>query len=245
MLKVSEILQKVLDRRYIEVVPDSSLQSYMFMFDLPKGESDVRIVYDGSKSGFNDSTWAPWFALPTVESMSWTVLPGCWCRDRDVGEKFLNFHLHPGARLFCGVDLSQLTLEKVGRVEKDHFVGQLNGNAMGLKCSPYLAVQAATRLKRKFLGNQHHDRNNPFAWTKCILNMPGSIGYDPTRPWIQKVREDGLIATDLHIYVDDVRLTGASQDRRGKLGREWRSFESLVRSQGLGLDRFCLRWREM
>jgi hypothetical protein len=211
MLKVSGKLQKVLDRRYIEVVPDSSLQSYMFMFDVPKGESDIRIVYDGSKSGFNDSTWAPWFALPTVESMSRTVLPGCWCGDRDFGEMFLNFPLHPVARLFCGVDLSQLTLEKVERVEKGHFVGQWNRNAMGLKCSPYLAVQAVTRLKRKFLGNQY-DRNNPFAWAKCILNMPGSIGYDPTRPWIQKVREDGLIATDLHIYVDDVRLTGASQE---------------------------------
>jgi hypothetical protein len=31
-------------------------------------------------------------------------------------------------------------------------------------------------------------------------------------PWIQKVREDRSIATDLHIYVDDVRITGSSQE---------------------------------
>ena len=60
---MSAKLQKVLDRRYIEVVRDSELKSYMFMFDVPKGDSDVRMVYDGSKSGFNDATWAPWFAL--------------------------------------------------------------------------------------------------------------------------------------------------------------------------------------
>ena len=144
--KVSRKLQKVLERRYIEVVKDSELESYMFMFDVPKGESDVRIVYDGSKSGFNDATWAPWFALPTVEAMSRTVLPSCWCGDRDFGEMFLNFPLHPRARLYSGVDLSQLTLANVDWVERDHFVGQWTRNAMGLKCSPYLAVQAATRI---------------------------------------------------------------------------------------------------
>ena len=89
----------MLERRYIEVVWDSELESYMSMFDVPKGESDVRILYDGSKSGFNDATWAPWFALPTVEAMSRTVLPECWCGDRDFGEMFLNFPLHPQARL--------------------------------------------------------------------------------------------------------------------------------------------------
>ncbi|KAI2495932.1 hypothetical protein MHU86_18586 [Fragilaria crotonensis] len=209
--KVSAKLQKVLDRRYIEVVRDSELKSYMFMFDVPKGDSDVRMVYDGSKSGFNDATWAPWFTLPTVEAMTRTVLPWGWCGDRDFGEMFLNFPLHPMARLYSGVDLSQLTLNKVKRVEEDHFVGQWTRNAMGLKSSPYLAVQAATRVKRKFLGDQH-DSNNPFRWSSCILNLPGSAGYDPTMPWIQKGREDGSIATDLHIYVDDVRITGSSQE---------------------------------
>ena len=56
MMTVSAKLQKVLEGRYIEVVPDSTLEPYMFMFDVPKGESDVRIVYDWSKSGFNDAT---------------------------------------------------------------------------------------------------------------------------------------------------------------------------------------------
>lgn len=209
--KVSRKLQKVLDRGYIEVVRDAELKSYMFMFDVPKGDSDVRMVYDGSKSGFNDATWAPWFALPTVEAMSRTVLPASWCGDRDFGEMFLNFALHPVARLYCGVDLSQLSLDGIKRVEQGHFVGRWTRNAMGLKSSPYLAVQAVTRVKRKFLGDRF-DASNPFNWKQCILNMPGTAGYDPTMPWIRKTRDDGTMATDLHIYVDDGRITGMTQE---------------------------------
>ena len=37
-------------------------------------------------------------------------------------------------------------------------------------------------------------------------------------PWIRKVRVDGRIATDLHIYVDDVRITGATQESVWKAG---------------------------
>ena len=138
------------------------------------------------------------------------MLPGCWCGDRDFGEMFLNFPLHPRARLYSGVDLSQSTLEKVEQVEIDHFVGQWTRNAMGLKCSPYLAVQAATRIKRKFL-RDHLDRKNPFTWNECVLNLSGSTGYGPTMPWIRKVRSYGSIATDLHFNVDDVRITGETQ----------------------------------
>ena len=78
--KVSAKLQKVVDRGYIEIVNDPDrVKSFMFMFDVPKGDSDIRMVYDGSRSGFNESIWAPWFALPTVETMTRTVWPGGWC----------------------------------------------------------------------------------------------------------------------------------------------------------------------
>jgi hypothetical protein len=43
------------------------------------------------------------------------------------------------------------------------------------------------------------------------MNLTGSPDYDPTLPWVSKVRlEDGRIAADLFIYVDDVRVTGNS-----------------------------------
>ena len=44
MWKVSGKLQKVLDRKYIEVVRDADVKSFMFIFDFPKGDLDVRMV---------------------------------------------------------------------------------------------------------------------------------------------------------------------------------------------------------
>jgi hypothetical protein len=67
---VREKVQAVLDKGYIVKCCPTSLRSLMFMFDVPKGDNDVRMVYDGSKSGLNEALWAPWFALPTVDAMT-------------------------------------------------------------------------------------------------------------------------------------------------------------------------------
>ena len=48
----------------------------MFFFHVPKGERDIRMVYDGSKSGLNASLYAPWFALPTIDTFAWWVIVG-------------------------------------------------------------------------------------------------------------------------------------------------------------------------
>ena len=59
------------------------------------------------KSGLNDILWAPWFPLPTVESLLRNVEPGTWMADNDVGEMFLNFILHESVEALCGVDLTK------------------------------------------------------------------------------------------------------------------------------------------
>jgi hypothetical protein len=53
--------------------------------------------------------------------------------------------------------------------------------AMGLKSSPYQAVQAVLVAKDYVLGD-HQDSNNDFRWDKVRLNLPGSVGYDPSLP---------------------------------------------------------------
>ena len=58
--KVLAKLQKVVDRGYIEIMKNAiEVDSFMFMFDVPRGDSDIRMVYDGSRRGFNESIWAP------------------------------------------------------------------------------------------------------------------------------------------------------------------------------------------
>jgi hypothetical protein len=43
------------------------------------------------------------------------------------------------------------------------------------------------------------------------MNLPGMHSYDPALPWLSKIRlTDGTIAAGLFVYVDDVRITGAT-----------------------------------
>ena len=67
--KVKEKLEKVFRKGYIEITDIQLVESIMYMFDVAKGD-DIRMVYDGSKSGLNNCLWAPWFALPTIDTMT-------------------------------------------------------------------------------------------------------------------------------------------------------------------------------
>jgi hypothetical protein len=102
-------IKKVVKRGYIKRVSADVILLLMHFFLVLKGDVDVRMVYDGSKSSPNAALWAPWFgALPTVSEMACTLLPGYWCADNNYGEMFLNFPLHEDLQKYCGVDLSQI-----------------------------------------------------------------------------------------------------------------------------------------
>ena len=68
-----EKLEKVVAKNYIELTDIKLVEVIMYMFHMGKGD-DVRMVYDGSKSGLNAAIHAPWFALPTAESMTRWVM---------------------------------------------------------------------------------------------------------------------------------------------------------------------------
>jgi hypothetical protein len=58
-------LETVRAKRYITAAFVMSLTSF---FSVPKGEDDIRMVYNGTESGSNDSIWVPRFILPTLET---------------------------------------------------------------------------------------------------------------------------------------------------------------------------------
>jgi hypothetical protein len=58
-------LGKVHQLGYLAPGEIKSLTSY---FTIPKGKGNIRMVYDGTKSGLINAMWAPWFAMPMVES---------------------------------------------------------------------------------------------------------------------------------------------------------------------------------
>jgi hypothetical protein len=75
------------------------------------------------------------------------------------------------------------------------------------------------------------DRNkqsNPFKWKRVVLNLPGTPHYDSSYPWVYKVREDGHIASDIFLYVDDGRPTGFSEEQCWQASRRFCSICSYL-----------------
>ena len=58
---------KVIQRGYIR---SGSVVSLTGSFPVPKGESNIRMVYDATKCGLNASLWSPNFLLPTIDMVA-------------------------------------------------------------------------------------------------------------------------------------------------------------------------------
>ena len=60
-------------------------------FGVSKGDDDIRLVYDGTKSEVNSLVWVPNFFLPSSISLARMLMPNTYQMDEDIGEMFLNF----------------------------------------------------------------------------------------------------------------------------------------------------------
>jgi hypothetical protein len=200
-LKMKDKLEKVTNRRYI--IP-GTVHSLIHVFAVAKGETDIRLVYDGTKSRLNECTFAPNFFLPSIDSMLMTVNVSSWFGDHDLGEMFLNYCLNSSIQKYSGVDLTKvLGSEKVDwRVWCRLF--------MGFSPSPYIACKLFGWCIDVILGNRWNE-DNPFRWDKVTSNLPGSADYDPSNPRLCKTWE-GLIAATIEAYVDDIRSIGHSEE---------------------------------
>ena len=147
----------------------------------------------------------PRFALPSIQMHLRQVKAGTYMCDLDAGEMFLNFILHDSVRSLAGVDLS-LYFGEDGQILWEAW----HRAAMGLTSSPYQACQGMGIAEEVIRGN-HLDPQNIFRWERIILNLPGSEEYDPSKPWVFKVREDGHIAVDFCTFVDDARQTAPTK----------------------------------
>ena len=200
--QVQKKLETVLRRGYIIKGNVKSLTGY---FAVPKGPEDIRMVYDGTKSGLNDVLWAPNFMLPSVDTLVNAINEDSWMADLDLGEMFLNFMLHPEIQPYCGVDLSP-------------YFGKAKGGwqrwgrcAMGLKTSPYLCVKGLL-LGEEVIQGDIRDPKNSFGWDTVLLNLPGDEKYNPSEPRVKRIRKStGKLAAIMVKYVDDLRPTGSSE----------------------------------
>jgi hypothetical protein len=205
--KVRDKLNNVRDKGNIKPGKVRSLTGY---FGVPKGLSDIRMVYDATRSGLNEALWATNFGLPTVETHLRGFDFGSWMGDIDLGEMFLHFCLDIHLHEFCGVDLTPY-LDGPNRTRWEWWVRCL----MGSKVLPYLTIKGLLLGLEWILGDPE-DCKNVFRWSKVCLNLPGAQqSYNSLRPWVSKVRGDKEteeFAALLVSYVDDLRVAGLSQE---------------------------------
>jgi len=179
-------LEKVKTLGYIQPGTVSSLTSY---FSVPKGDSDIRMVYDGTKSGLNDSMWAPWFALPTIENHLRFVGVETYLGDTDIGDMFHNFVLHERVQKSAGIDVTPFFPEELTRKRELKAIWlRWVRSAMGLKSSPYNSIQGILVAEEVIKGDPLGEQNI-FRWDYIELNLLGDPTYQPGLPWICKRRK--------------------------------------------------------
>jgi hypothetical protein len=205
--KVAEKLESVRSKKYIDKGEVLSLTSY---FWVAKGDSDIRMVYDASRSGLNQALWAPNFGLPTVDMLVRGVHESTWMGDLDIGEMFLNFCLHPELRPYCGVDLKPYFPDEG---EKHRSLWERWQRCMmGLKPSPYVCIKGL-QLALEVVRGDRLDEKNAFKWQAVKLNLPGDEAYTPCKPRLSRLKNDsGDLAALILSYVDDMRAADGSEE---------------------------------
>jgi hypothetical protein len=206
----SKVVAKLTDVRNKGYIGKGRVDSLTSFFWVPKGDQDIRMVYDATRSGLNEVLWAPSFSMPTVDSLTRGVMSHSWMGDLDIGEMFLNFCLHPILRPFCGVDLGAYFPEScvAGKTLWERWERCM----MGLRNSPYVCIKGLS-IALEVVKGDRHDPNNVFAWDGVRTNLPGDAAYDPTKPRIWRFRgTPDDIASLLVSYVDDLRGAHGSKE---------------------------------
>jgi hypothetical protein len=187
-------------------------------FAVAKGATDIRMVYNGTSSGVNAHLWAPWFALPTICALLRALELNTYMADSDIGEIFLNFILEERCARLAGVDLIHYVEKDEGAPEGNRHLVRWGRCLMGGTFSPYQTGQGMGHAKEQILGDPR-DSSNVFQWEEVRLNLPGMAEYEPSKAWVAKVREDGRVAADLFIYMDDFRPTGPDAEECWRASR--------------------------
>lgn len=228
-LLVAEKLTVMIDKSYLEIGPVVSSLHY---FAVPKGETDIRVVYDGTSCGLNDALWSPNFYLPTARSAADLLGFDTWMADVDFGEFFHNFPMDERIRKHSGVDLTSLSSHlPMANVTRTRHRLRWSRLFMGMKPSPYNAVRHYYWGEEFAKGNPCNP-NNPFGYDKIIMNLPSMEQYDPTKPKIIKWSSSRqAMSGDVVTFVDDVRITGSSKEHCHQVHRQFVS-----RMQYLGLQ---------
>ena len=76
-------------------------------FSVPKGPTDIWLVYDMTKCGLNKCLWAPRFYLPVPDSLFVSIDYASFMSDIDQGEMLLSYFCDPTLLPYMGVDVTE------------------------------------------------------------------------------------------------------------------------------------------
>ena len=176
--------QKLNDVRRKGYISPGPVLLHTDYFSVPKGDSDIRMAYNGTLCGLNDCIFAPNFALPTPEQAALSLTPESFCVDLDLGEMFLNFPLDKALRPYAGVNLTGLKAY-LGVSKEGALWERWDRLFMGFRPSPFLSCRFYHWAAEVAEGNPTECKN-PLRYDKVLLNLPGDPRYDPTKPWVMK-----------------------------------------------------------
>jgi hypothetical protein len=137
--KAKEKIGKMERRRYL-VMTDIIIKLLIKYFAVPKGDDDVRNVYNAMANRLNECVWVPSFWLPLINTLVCALDKNSWMTDRDVGDMFLNYQLHSLAMPITGFDLL-LLCESKDEVGLRWAVW--DKNLMGFAASTYNSIKMA------------------------------------------------------------------------------------------------------
>ena len=222
--KIYSKIKKALNRGYLKLESDASkVHNVIDYFGVEKGESDIRVVFNGTSCGLNGSVWAPNFWLPTSKSMVRALNFNFKSVDIDLGEMFLNFPLSKKLIPYSGVDLTpfkiQLQNDKLAKKVNGKLLATWNRTWMGFRPSPEWACRFYY-LAEEFVRGNEKDIKNPLYWKSIILNLIGSESYNPSLPSVYKWNDlVENIAGEIKAYVDDLRVIGLTWEHAWAIAR--------------------------
>ncbi len=229
---------KMVKHRYL-LTSRIKVKSLIKYFAVPKGENDIRLVYNATANHLNKCVWVPTFWLPTIDTFVRALGKDSWMTNRDVGDMFLNFQLHESVVPFIGVDLLSL-------YENSDETGPRwavwDRNLMGFAASPYSSIKMMALVAEEVCRGNRQEAGigldgkelNLFQW-KCIrLNLPGTREYNPCTSWMTKVRADGQVACNIFSFVDDVKVTGPDEELTRQASHVLASKQSYLGIQDAG-----------
>ena len=223
----SQVLEKLLiylNKGYLKLTPVHQIKNFIDYFPVPKGPTDIRLVFNGTSCGVNGALFASNFWLPMSGTMTRLLSFGYRVVDMDIGEMFLNFPLHKTLQPYSGVDLSLFKAELKHLVPTKQRHGSKLGATwtrlwFGMRQSPEHAA-AFYYLAEEFIRGKHDDKNNPLRWDSIVLNLVGNMDYNPTFPNVYKWdNRSKRIAGDIIAYVDDLRAIGFSMEQAWLIAR--------------------------